>query len=133
MFLADGFNRTMVSNTYRYNLRLFKEIERFGDVWNVHGSWLALINLFGNVVCFIPFGFFVPFHGKALRSIVFVTCLTFLFSLLIEVTQLVFKIGVFDVDDLLLNTIGGFIGYLCYYVTIKVYIRIRRSKVKKEV
>jgi len=40
---------------------------------------------------------------------------SFEFSLLVETIQLVSKVGSFDVDDLLLNTIGGAIGYLNFY------------------
>ena len=39
---------------------------------------------------------------------------SFELSLLVELLQLVFKVGSFDVDDLLLNTIGGLLGYLVY-------------------
>ena len=128
MFLADSFNRTTVTTNYRYNLKLFVEIERFRAVWNVHGPYIALINLLGNVACFVPFGFFVPFHSKGYRNIIVVTCLTFIFSLFIELTQLILKIGVFDVDDLLLNTIGGIIGYIGYAIAIRLYIYSRKPK-----
>ena len=37
---------------------------------------------------------------------------SFELSLLVELLQLVFKVGSFDVDDLLLNTIGGLLGYI---------------------
>ena len=40
----------------------------------------------------------------------FVFCISFLF----EVTQLITGVGIFDVDDLLLNTTGGIIGYILY-------------------
>ena len=40
--------------------------------------------------------------------------LTFVFSSMIEIIQLYTKIGVFDVDDIILNTLGGFVGYLIY-------------------
>ena len=33
---------------------------------------------------------------------------------MIEIIQLYTKIGVFDVDDIILNTLGGFVGYLIY-------------------
>ncbi len=37
-----------------------------------------------------------------------------------------FKVGSFDVDDLLLNTIGGILGFLCYKIVQE--IRIRRKR-----
>ena len=33
-------------------------------------------------------------------------------SLLVEILQIVLRVGSFDVDDLILNTLGGIIGYL---------------------
>ena len=42
-----------------------------------------------------------------------------------ELTQLIFKIGSFDVDDILLNTTGSILGYLAYWKVQK--IRVRRK------
>jgi len=41
---------------------------------------------------------------------------SFELSLLVELIQLVTKVGSFDVDDIILNTIGGAIGYIVYKV-----------------
>lgn len=128
MFIADSFNRAEFGGTYRYNLKLFREIERFKSVLNIHGPWFAFVNLFGNVICFVPMGFFVPFLNKRYRKFSVVLSLTFLFSLGIEMIQLLFQIGVFDVDDLLLNTLGGVIGYIFYYICIRMYIRYQIKK-----
>jgi glycopeptide antibiotics resistance protein len=37
---------------------------------------------------------------------------SFSLSLLIEVIQMIFRVGSFDVDDILLNTLGGFLGFM---------------------
>lgn len=42
--------------------------------------------------------------------------MSFLFSLCIELTQLICKVGSFDVDDLFLNTVGGALGFLLIYL-----------------
>ncbi len=132
MFLADSFNRVEGMGAYRYNLQLFQEIKRFPSMWNVHGPWWALVNLMGNVVVFMPFGFFLPMLRSGLRNGLGITILTFLFSLCVETMQLVFKIGVFDVDDLLLNTIGGMIGYIIFYIIHRVYIHIYQGRIGEE-
>ena len=49
-------------------------------------------------------------------------------SLLVELLQLVFKVGSFDVDDLLLNTIGGLLGYLVYKGLIDLWKRYEKAK-----
>lgn len=53
-----------------------------------------------------------------------VTALGFGLSLLVESIQLVFKVGCFDVDDLILNTLGAAIGYMLFAVCN--YLRRKR-------
>lgn len=87
----------------------FKEILRY-EV----GSKLFIKNILGNIILFIPFGLFVSYILRTRRTfpILIITTIT---SLVIEFTQL--KIGrTFDIDDILLNIVGGFIGYLIYII-----------------
>ena len=74
----------------------------------------------------MPFGFFLPIVSRRGRKWYNNFILGFFLSLCIEVTQLVFKVGSFDVDDLLLNTIGGILGFLCYKLVQE--FRIRRKR-----
>ncbi len=71
-------------------------------------------NIGGNIIGFIPIGILLPlvfaFITNWRRSAIFVFCI----SLLFETIQLFTGIGVFDVDDLLLNTLGGLAGYFLY-------------------
>lgn len=103
-----------VYDNYRYNLTLFKEIKRFWNYgWKV-GTEAMLLNLIGNVLVFLPIGFFLPLSHNFWKNMLTATLTGYLVSLAIETTQLYFKIGVFDVDDLLLNTIGALLGYWLY-------------------
>ncbi len=127
MFFAESFGRTGSTKAgYAYNLELFKEIRRF-IVYRKQLGWKAvLLNLGGNVAGFMPFGFFLPIVSRRGRRWYNAFLLGFFLSLCIETTQLVFQVGSFDVDDLLLNTIGGILGFLCYK---KVQgIRVRRKR-----
>ena len=63
-----------------------------------------------------------------MKNPVLVTLVCFECSLVIEVIQLTFKIGSFDVDDLLLNTVGGILGCITYYVWMAVWRRIHVQK-----
>ncbi len=72
-------------------------------------------NLFGNVLIFVPFGFFLPMASRY-RSFFGTMFYSFGLSLCVEVFQLVTKVGSFDVDDLLLNTIGGVLGYISFVI-----------------
>ena len=113
MFFSETLDRTMVSDQYRYNLTLFKEITRFWNMRHTYGWNITIINLLGNVVCFMPFGFLLPMVSKrsVFKNFLSVTFLAMLFSIGIETAQLVTKVGAFD-DDIFLNTIGGLLGYI---------------------
>lgn len=114
MLFSETLDRTMVSDQYRYNLTLFKEITRFWNMRHTYGWNITIINLLGNVVCFMPFGFLLPMVSKrsVFKNFFSVTFLAMLFSIGIETAQLVTKVGAFDVDDIFLNTIGGLLGYI---------------------
>lgn len=100
---------------YHYNLELFKEIKRFWNYRDQVGFFAMFTNLFGNVVIFVPFGFFMPMASKY-RSFFATLFYSFGLSLCVETFQLVTRVGSFDVDDLLLNTIGGVVGYIVFVI-----------------
>lgn len=83
--------------------------------------WHDLSNLVGNIVVFIPFGMFlVLLFKKKGMSFIGVLALSLSASLFLECLQVVFSLGIFDVDDLILNTSGGLLGY----GTIKLYDKV---------
>jgi glycopeptide antibiotics resistance protein len=65
-----------------------------------------------NILLFIPFGFLVPKMWKCLRRIPVCVFAGFCLSLTIEITQLLTQRGHFQVDDILMNTIGAGVGAL---------------------
>ena len=63
---------------------------------------------FGNIIWFVPFGFLLKKLTRLTTAkIIF---FGFLLSLFIEVMQFIFGMGVSEIDDLLLNTLGAAIG-----------------------
>ncbi len=87
----------------------FKEIFRYQI-----GSKVFIKNILGNIILFIPFGVFVSYIMKTRKAhpILIISLIT---SSVIEFTQL--KIGrTFDIDDIILNVVGGFTGFLMYIV-----------------
>ncbi len=130
LLLSEMYGRTELRTDYSYNLELFKEIMRFWEYREVLGTKVVMMNLVGNVAIFIPFGFILPWASRY-TNFLQTTCFTLLFSLLIECVQLVTKIGSFDVDDLLLNTIGGCIGYITFYICCKFRRKYVGEKTKK--
>ncbi len=99
------------------NITPFKEIFRYE-----FGSNYFFRNVVGNIVMFIPLGFFLSYFLK-IKNFLYLIIMCLIISVSIEITQLL--IGrVFDVDDLVLNVIGGLLGYGLFYVLnkLKIYI-----------
>ena len=126
MFFSESYGRTMEHREYQYNLILFREIRRFIKYRDVLGPMAVFINIVGNVAVFIPYGFALPLLFQKIRGFLQVMILAFATSLLAETMQLILKVGCFDVDDLLLNTVGGCIGFLLFAV-FRRYWRKRRK------
>ena len=101
---------------YRYNLIPFREISRFYTYKELVGFSSFMLNLFGNILVFIPFGFILPIILIRRRKLFNVILSTFFLSLMIETIQLFLRVGAFDVDDLILNTLGGVIGYILFLI-----------------
>lgn len=116
VFVSSGFGR-VEHEEYRYNLTLFQEIGRYYGIGIRTGNWtLFRFNVIGNICVFIPWGIFLPKLFVRCQKWFAVLILSFELSLLVEITQLITRVGSFDVDDLLLNTIGGLLGYLIYKI-----------------
>lgn len=115
LFFAEEMGRSPnIRAQYSYNLSLFKEIRRFIVYRHILGYQAVFLNIAGNVVAFMPFGFFLPVIWQRTKHWYTTTLLAFVVSFCIEVTQLVMRVGSFDVDDLFLNTVGAFAGYLVF-------------------
>lgn len=128
LFFAESTGRTFQGRDYHYNLVLFKEIKRFIMYRKNLGLMAVLLNLVGNIAAFIPFGAILPVLHRKFRTFFYMTFTTFEFSLIVETIQLVFKVGSFDVDDLLLNTIGGMIGYLIFAIMNQIRRKQEKSR-----
>ncbi|MDE6780078.1 MAG: VanZ family protein [Ruminococcus sp.] len=72
-----------------------------------------LINFLGNIFLFIPWGFLLPLHFKSLRNFKQFISTTLITILLIESIQLFTMLGIFDIEDIILNAFGACIGFLC--------------------
>ena len=116
VFFSSGFGREEHTE-YRYNLTLFQEIGRFYSFGMRTGAWdLFWLNVVGNVCVFVPFGAFLPALFAKCQKLIAVMLFSLELSLTVELVQLVTKVGSFDVDDLLLNTIGGILGFWMYKI-----------------
>jgi glycopeptide antibiotics resistance protein len=77
--------------------------------------FVCLENIIGNIVLFIPLGILLPFASKRFHSLKRILVFAFCISLSIEVIQFFSRFlgnfRVVDIDDILLNTLGAFIGF----------------------
>lgn len=117
LFFSEGYGRVAeAERTYRYNLKPFMEIRRFWTYRKQLGTAALFTNIFGNVIGFIPFGFILPIIADRMRSGFLISLSGLGVSLTVECIQLVTKVGCFDVDDLILNTLGAALGYLFFVI-----------------
>lgn len=113
LLLFELLTAADTNNYHGMNLKPFTEITRYK-----FGTKSFNINVFGNIVIFIPFGLFISSYLKSKKvfSVFFVSLLT---SSFVELVQL--KVGrSFDIDDIILNVIGSIIGYIAYIVLKKI-------------
>lgn len=126
LFFAEAMGRNPEARAgYSYNLVPFKEIGRFLMYRDKLGWKAVFLNIFGNMIAFMPFGFFLPEIWDQVNQWYTTTLLGFIFSLAVETAQLVGRVGSFDVDDLILNTVGAFVGYLVFCVAKGVWNKYR--------
>lgn len=96
---------------------------------NVLGNWWFIQNdipnyeMFENILLFIPlYPVFkmgkIDMHIKHFRRIGLWGCILIPFecSLSIEIIQLMFRVGSFQISDLCYNTLGGVLGAMFYYL-----------------
>ena len=104
--------KTLKTGLKRANFVPFASLKYFYSVRKRY-SYVAK-NILGNIIGFIPLGVLLPVLTIKLQRFWKTVVAVFLISLLFETIQLLTNLGVFDVDDLLLNTFGAAIGYLLY-------------------
>ena len=99
----------------------FKTIVPYLLGWK--GWIIAGINLAGNIALLVPIGFLVPFIR---RNMTWQTALAIGFAsgLSIELMQTVLRVGIFDIDDVILNALGVVLGYWAFAILAR-WIRER--------
>lgn len=128
LFFAESAGRKTLSGEYHYNFIPFETVRLYLTYGDLVGSDAVIWNLYGNVIGFLPFGFFLPIVLRRCRKFWITVLLTAVFSAAVEVLQLVTKVGSCDIDDLLLNTIGGAIGYGLFVLFIRIRDHIRKLR-----
>lgn len=107
----EGFwniNLTTLSVLKRYLITAKNDI--------IHGNLIsyATLNILGNIVPFIPFGFLIPFNFKKIDNFFKFFLISSLFIVSIEFFQFITLLGYADIQDYILNIIGCSFGCIIY-------------------
>jgi len=123
--IRSGFDLTNLFQNGTLNLAPFLDLI---DIVGKYGLWRFTYLFIGNIIWFVPFGFLLPviFNNK-LNMLKTVLC-GFCLSLIIEFLQFMLGTGFSELDDLILNTFGVFIGYIIYK---KIYRRRALARLSK--
>lgn len=105
---------------YDDNIVRFQPV--ISTIWFIKGtvSWFGIVKIvLGNVVMFIPFGFlswvFPQLKDLKSLSFAFVSAIV-----IVEALQYFSRMGVFDVDDIILNTFGVYLGWqICKFIELR--------------
>lgn len=130
VFLLFVFVTTKDFQSYSNNFIPFKEIFRYSNISDPLFIW----NIGGNICLFVPFGFIVADlinlkSGK--HSFILSTLTVLIISLSIEVTQTYIGRS-FDIDDIILNLLGGIIGYYIFRLFFWIFNKVIKNKLIKK-
>lgn len=112
MRLVDGHIASLILDVEKI-FPLWINMIPLVHLFDIYDGWQ--INIIGNITMFIPVGLAFPFCFKKLDTIGKTVLAGMGFPLFIEITQLPFYDRCSDIDDLILNTAGIFIGALVYF------------------
>lgn len=95
-------------------------LKPFESYWIVaEGNIEVMLQIIINIVMFIPIGFLLPCCFKLYENYSYVLITVVIVSISIELFQLIFKIGLFETDDVINNVFGTMIGLGIYVLTKK--------------
>ncbi|WP_317979613.1 VanZ family protein [Paenibacillus glycanilyticus] len=108
--IAEIFN-TERTITRSINLVPFHSITEFITGSTANAKRFAFANVMGNILIFIPLGVYLPLSkNNYITNVLSIIAL----SLFVEIIQGLLGIGIADIDDIILNSIGGCIGLIVY-------------------
>lgn len=124
LFLSPAYGRRP-DITREYNIIPLKTIKNYIK-YRGYIPKIFVTNILGNIIAFMPMGFFIPIIFNNKRSFLKLIFFSAAISLTIEILQLRFSVGSFDVDDIILNTLGGAIGFCLFIIAYGIYHKIKR-------
>lgn len=107
LFFKGKSNFIPFATVFQYGVGVF-----YNTVKTLH----VVRNTIGNLLLFIPMGLFLPCIFKKYDKTNYFIITILIIRILFEIMQVLFRVGVFDVDDILLSLLGAMIGYKVYHL-----------------
>lgn len=108
---------------WNINLYPFKTITGYINGYEDNCDFYSIFyNIIGNIAAYVPFGCLLPLIHERYSGIV--SCFKFgiTFIVVMEMCQFITMLGYFDIDDIILNTLGILLGYIIYIIAGKLKI-----------
>lgn len=105
------------------NLIPFATIDRYFRFFEYFTFTNWFLNIFGNIIIFIPFGFLLPVVVTYFNRFWKLLSITLIVTMSVETLQYVTKVGELDIDDVILNTLGSIMGYILYKIIVKIFTK----------
>ena len=106
---------------FRCNLIPMKTVFEYVNMARHGMVIIAAVNLMGNIVMFVPLGFFLPCIFNRLRRPLPFFAAELLIITSAELIQMLSCLGSFDIDDIILNTAGAAIGFAVWKISYGIY------------
>ena len=125
---VGNFKDRISSGAWGVNLVPFRTIRNYVKY---SGFLHTMINIFGNIIIFVPFGILLAEIFPKTRNILKILGITFATSFFVEFIQFFIGISV-DIDDLILNLLGSVIGYFIWKKILRFkFAKKNRRRIKR--
>ena len=132
LFLGGRNDRFLYQSVWEY-IRNSVNLIPFKTIWDYAVDvavkpWMlgiAIRNVLGNLVLFYPMGMCLPCLFPRIRTLKQTVLISLCTILSVEIIQIIFRRGIFDIDDLILNMTGWLLGFLTFSIPF-----VRRVLVK---
>lgn len=125
---VGNFKDRISSGAWGVNLVPFRTIRNY---IKYSGFLHTMINIFGNIIIFVPFGILLAEIFPKTRNILKILGITFATSFFVEFIQFFIGRSV-DIDDLILNLLGSVIGYFIWKKIIRFkFAKKNRRRIKR--
>lgn len=133
IYLMLVFSCTGTGNIYEFAryIRIHEPLNKLTEINLIpfDSASGGILTHIANIIMFTPFGFLLPLIWKQFKSASKVICTGLLFSLAIELSQLL-NMRTTDIDDLIMNTIGAFLGFVFFYSFEKIFKNKKEEQIQ---